>query len=127
MELITLVAMAAIAEYLFFTVRTGGARVRVGLPAPQTSGNEEFERYFRVQQNTLEQLVVFLPALFAAGWYANTVFAVVVGVAFIVGRMMYYVAYVESPEKRTAGMLITFLANGALLLGAIVGALLSLF
>ena len=57
MALVALVAMLAIAEYLYFTVQVGRARVRTGVKAPAVSGVDEFERYFRVQQNTIEQLV----------------------------------------------------------------------
>ena len=88
-------------------------------------GDEKFERVFRVQQNTVEQLVIFLPSILAAGFFANEIFAAVVGVAFIVGRGLYFVGYTQNPEKRGMGMIITFGANVALLLGGIVGALLA--
>ncbi|MCZ6711524.1 MAG: MAPEG family protein [Gammaproteobacteria bacterium] len=126
MALVTLVAMLALAEYLFFTIQVGRARGRTGVQAPAVSGVEEFERYFRVQQNTVEQLVIFLPALFAAGWFASSMFATIVGVAFIVGRGLYYMNYTQDPDKRGVGMIITFGANVALLLGAFVGALFTL-
>lgn len=126
MALVTLVAMLALAEYLFFTIQVGRARGRTGVQAPAVSGVEEFERYFRVQQNTVEQLVIFLPALFAAGWFASSMFAAIVGVAFIVGRGLYYMNYTQDPDKRGVGMIITFGANVALLLGAFVGALFTL-
>ena len=126
MGLVTLVAMLAVAEYLFFTVQVGRARVRTELKAPAVSGVEEFERYFRVQQNTVEQLVIFLPSLFAAGWFLSDVFAAVVGIAFIVGRGLYYLGYTQDPETRGMGMIISFGANAALLVGGFVGALLAL-
>ena len=126
MALVTLVAMLAVLEYLFFTVQVGRARVRTGLKAPAVTGVDEFERYFRVQQNTVEQLVIFLPSLFAAGFFLSDVFAAVVGVAFIAGRGLYYVGYTQDPEKRGIGMIISFGANAALLLGGLVGAFLSL-
>lgn len=126
MALVTMVAMLALAEYLFFTVQVGRARVRTDMKAPAVSGVEEFERYFRVQQNTVEQLVIFLPSLFAAGWFANSIYAMVVGVAFIVGRGIYYMNYTRDPDTRGVGMIITFGANVALLLGGFVGALLAL-
>ena len=126
MALVTLVAMLALAEYLFFTIQVGRARGRTGVQAPAVSGVEEFERYFRVQQNTVEQLVIFLPALFAAGWFASSMFATIVGVAFIVGRGLYYMNYTQDPDKRGVGMIITVGANVALLLGAFLGALFTL-
>ena len=126
MALVTLVAMLAVAEYLFFTVQVGRARVRTGVKAPAVSGNEEFERYFRVQQNTVEQLVIFLPSLYASGLLMSDIFAAVVGLAFIAGRGMYFTGYTRDPEARGMGMIISFGANAALLLGGLVGALIAL-
>jgi glutathione S-transferase len=126
MALVALVAMLAIAEYLYFTVQVGRARVRTGVKAPAVSGVDEFERYFRVQQNTIEQLVIFLPSLLVAGRFASPIFAAVVGAAFIVGRGIYYMSYTQDPDTRGLGMIISFGANAALLLGGLVGALLHL-
>jgi len=39
------------------------ARRRSRIRAPAVTGADDFERAFRVQQNTLEQLVLFVPAL----------------------------------------------------------------
>ena len=126
MELVILVLLLAIAEYLFFTVQVGRARGRTELKAPAVSGDDEFERYFRVQQNTIEQLMIFVPSLIATGMFLSTVFAAVVGIAFIVGRAVYYVGYTQDPEKRGIGMIITFGSNVVLLLSGLVGVLLEL-
>ena len=126
MELVILVLLLAIAEYLFFTVQVGRARGRTELKAPAVSGDDEFERYFRVQQNTIEQLMIFVPSLIATGMFLSTVFAAVVGIAFIVGRAVYYVGYTQDPEKRGMGMIITFGSNVVLLLSGLVGVLLEL-
>jgi glutathione S-transferase len=90
MELVAVVVALALIEYLFFVYQVGRARLRCGVPAPKTSGHEEFERYYRVQQNTLEQLVVFLPAIWLAGWYADVYAAAILGLGFVLGRAMYY-------------------------------------
>ena len=90
------------------------------------AGDDEFERYFRVQQNTVEQLVIFLPSVFAAGMFLSDVFAAVVGLAFVAGRAVYYAGYTQDPESRGIGMIISFGANAALLVGGLVGALLAL-
>ncbi|MDH3642869.1 MAG: MAPEG family protein [Gammaproteobacteria bacterium] len=126
MALVALVAMLAVAEYLFFTVQVGRARVRTGVTAPAVTGADEFERYFRVQQNTVEQLVIFLPSLVVSGMFLSDVFAAVVGVAFVIGRAVYYAGYTQDPESRGIGMIISFVANAALLLGGLVGAVLAL-
>jgi hypothetical protein len=59
----SLVTIASLILYLSVIINVGRARVKYKIPAPQTSGDPDFERVFRVQQNTLEQLVLFLPAL----------------------------------------------------------------
>ena len=122
MALVTFVAMLAVAEYFYFTIQVARARGRTGLLAPAVTGVEEFERYFRVQQNTVEQLVVFLPSLFAAGWFVGEIFAATVGFAFIIGRGIYYVAYTRDPTSRRAGVIVSFGANAVLLLAGLLGA-----
>ena len=123
----TIIAMLALIEYFYFGIQVGAARSRTGVQAPAVSGNEEFERFFRAHQNTLEQLIIFLPALFAAAIYVHELYAVAAGVAFLVGRMLYFRTYSQDAEKRGPGMIITVLANFALVLGALIGALLAIF
>jgi glutathione S-transferase len=123
MAAVTAIAMLALIEYLYFGVEVGRARARSGLQAPAVTGDEHFERVFRAHYNTLEQLVVFLPALFAAGYYVHELYAVAAGVAFLVGRAMYFRSYVADPARRAPGMLITMAASIALVVGALLGAL----
>ena len=85
------------------------------------SGDEGFERLFRVQQNTLEQLIVFVPASFAFAQFVSPVWAPILGVIFIVGRFLYAAEYVKEPKTRTLGFALTFLPNAALLVGALIG------
>ena len=87
------------------------------------SGNEEFERFVRVQQNTLEQLVIFLPALWAAATVANPFYACAAGLLYIIGRGLYARAYVREPASRTVGFVLTLLANLALIGAALWGAI----
>ena len=63
MEYVTLVSGLALLQYIAFGILVGKARGRYGVKAPAITGNDIFERYFRVQQNTLELLVVMLPAM----------------------------------------------------------------
>jgi uncharacterized membrane protein YecN with MAPEG domain len=126
MTLVAIIAAVALAEYGVFMIQCGQARGRLGVAAPATVGHPVFERYFRVQQNTIEQLVIFLPALFLFAWFVNTRWAVLFGLLFIVGRALYARGYVADPAKRGPGFLCTVIANTALLLGGIVGALVAL-
>jgi hypothetical protein len=82
-----------------------------------------FERYFRVQMNTLEQLVLFLPAIVLFGRYLSAPIAAALGALFIVGRALYFQGYVRSPGKRHFGFGLSFFPNVALLVGALVGVL----
>ena len=63
MELVAIVIGLALVQYVYFTLRCGQTRGRLGIPAPATTGAPEFERRLRVQENTIEQLVIFVPAL----------------------------------------------------------------
>jgi glutathione S-transferase len=127
MEYVTLIAMLALVQYLFFGMMVGRARGMAGIQAPQVTGDPEFERVFRAHYNTLEQLVVFVPALFAGGYYGSELAAVAAGVVYLVGRTLYFRAYVRDPGARGPGMLLTFAANAVLVVMALVGALVRAF
>ncbi len=85
------------------------------------SGDEAFERAFRVQMNTVEQLVITLPALWISGYYFSANIAAALGLLFFLGRVLYRVGYMKDPKKRGPGMMIGFLANVALVLTALWG------
>jgi glutathione S-transferase len=125
MKLVSLVAALALVEYAVFVIQAGQARGRCGVPAPATTGHPVFERYLRVQQNTVEQLVIFLPALFICAHFASEVAAAAIGLVFILGRALYARRYVLDPAKRGPGFFLTLASNFLLLLGGIVGILLS--
>ena len=100
----------------------GMQRVRTGVVAPAISGNEVFERYFRVHYNTMEQLIIFIPAILLFGNYISSNWAAGLGVVFIIGRFVYLKLYVNNPKKRGIGFGLTLLPNLILLLGGIGGA-----
>ena len=122
MALVAIVAALALLEYVVILMATGRARGRFGVPAPATTGNPSFERYFRVQQNTIEQLVIFIPSLYLFAGFVNANAAAGLGVVFILGRVVYARGYVEDPAKRGPGFLLTFVPNLLLLLGGLIGA-----
>jgi len=122
MELVVIVALLALIEYWVFLILTGQARGRFGVAAPATSGHPVFERYFRVQMNTLEQLALFLPGLGAFAWMVSPRWAAALGVLFIAGRAIYARGYIQDPAKRGPGFLMTLTANAILVFGGLVGA-----
>lgn len=122
MEWIAIVSVLALIEYMWLGLRVGNARQEYEVVAPATTGHPIFERHYRVQMNTLEQLVVFLPALWLFGRYVSGGIAALIGLVFIAGRAIYAVAYVADPASRSLGFGLTFLANVVLLLGALAGA-----
>jgi len=121
MPYVHLVIMLALVEFLVFGWAVGKARGRYKVPAPATAGNEVFERYYRVQMNTLEQLIIFVPAMLLFGRYLSPYVAAGLGVLFIIGRAVYFRGYVRAPEGRHFGFGLSAIPNVILLIGAIVG------
>lgn len=126
MELVAIVTALALLQVFVFAIQVGQARVKHGVNAPATSGPPEFERVFRVHENTVEQLIIFVPSLwlFATYWRADV--AAALGVVFIIGRQIYRSAYIGDPAKRSAGFSIGAIAMTILLLGGLVGAVMAM-
>lgn len=122
MALSSIVCMLALIEFIFFGMMVGKARGTFGVQAPATSGHEQFDRRYRVHYNTLEQLVVFVPALFGFAWFVSDLWAAGIGAVFVVGRGLYARLYIADPAGRGPGFLLSFVANVVLVLGTIVGA-----
>ena len=90
--------------------------------APATTGDPMLERYFRVQQNTLERMAAVLPAMWLFAFYVSPLGAAGIGLVFFVGRIVYLRGYVADPAKRGPGFGLGVLAEAVLLLGALGGA-----
>jgi glutathione S-transferase len=126
MPLVHLVIALALVEFFLFCVAVARARTRYNIPAPATTGNDVFERYFRVQMNTLEQLVIFVPSVLLFARYVNVYGAAGLGVVFLIGRALYFQGYVKAPQARHVGFILSVVPNLALLIGAIIGAIVAL-
>jgi uncharacterized MAPEG superfamily protein len=123
MPYVHIVIGLALVQFLFFGFLVGKARGTYNVPAPATTGNEMFERYFRVQMNTLELLVLFLPAILIFAFYMSPVVAAGLGVVYLIGRQIYLYSYVKEPKSRSLGYALSMLPILVLVLGAIFGAI----
>ncbi len=97
---IHLVILFALLQLIFFMVQVGKARATYGVKAPATTGNENFERYYRVQMNTIETSVVFIPAILLASQYWSPYLMAAMGLIYLIGRILYFEAYING-KKRT--------------------------
>jgi glutathione S-transferase len=121
MTLVSLTILLAVLEFMVLGGMVGYARGKYGVKAPATSGNEMFERHFRVHYNTLEQLIVFIPAVVIFAQTVSETWAAILGVVYVVSRVLYAIGYVADPKKREIGSLLTAVANVPLVLGALYG------
>jgi glutathione S-transferase len=118
---VSLVTIAALILFFVVTINVGRARVKYGVKPPEMSGEPAFERVLRVQQNTLEQLVLFLPALWIFAIFVQPNAAAIIGAVWIFGRILYAWGYYQAAEKRGPGFGISSLATIVLLLGSLWG------
>ena len=121
MNYVDLVAMLAVAQLIFFAILVGRARGRHGVKAPAVTGHELFERAYRVQMNTLELMVAFLPVLYVASKYWPATWVAGAGAVYLVGRLVYWRSYVAAPASRSLGFALSMLPILALLIAALGG------
>ena len=121
-----LVTALALLLYQATALLVGRARFQHKVMPPAVSGPPEFERVLRVQQNTLEQLVFFLPALWLAALFGSLQLASLLGFIWVGGRVAYAVGYIQAPEKRGPGFGISFLSSIILLVMGLAGAITAL-
>jgi uncharacterized membrane protein YecN with MAPEG domain len=122
MAYVDIVTVLAVLQFIVFGFQVGGAREKYGVKAPAIAGNETFERLFRIQQNTLEQLIGLIPGIYLFSRYFNPLWAAALGAVYLAGRQIYAAAYVKDPSKRTLGFGLSFLPMAVLLIGGLVGA-----
>jgi glutathione S-transferase len=123
---VALIILLALIEYFVFGALVGRARGKYGVVAPAVTGHPRFERFFRVHQNSLEQLIVFIPAVWLFGLYLSALWAAIVGAIFLAARVLYAVGYVAAPERRGMGAGLSFLTEIVLVIGALVGVIRSI-
>ena len=116
-------ALATLATVLllFLTAfNVGRARMKYGVAAPATSGHPQFDIAFRIQMNTIEGAIMFLPALWICALAFSATWATALAGLWLIGRVWYAIAYTRSPKTRGGGFVSSMLAFGALtVLGSI--------
>lgn len=127
MELVTIIIALALIEYSVFGILVGRARGKYGIDAPAVSGDPIFERYYRVQQNTLELLILFIPGILMFAQYVRADVAAGLGLIFVIGRILYLRAYIADPKSRGLGYALSFVPALILIIGGLIGAAMNLF
>jgi glutathione S-transferase len=122
MPYVHIVTALALLQFVWFGMKVSQARERYGVKAPAIAGNDVFERHFRVQQNTLELVVILVPGLYLFSNYFNPLLAVALGVIYLIGREVYARGYVKDPAKRSAGFGLSALPTLILIFGGVIGA-----
>lgn len=123
MQLTAWVTIASLVVYIWMMINVGRARGKFNVKAPEMNGPPEFMSAVRVQGNTVEQMPIFLPALWMCALFLGDLWAAAGGVLWIVGRILYALGYYKDPSKRMLGFAVTTTANYALLIGTAVGLL----
>ena len=107
--------------FFYMGVNVSKMRGKHGIKAPAMTGHDEFERAVRVQMNTMEGAIAFLPALWIAAIWFGGIIPPLAGFVWVVGRAIYMVGYMAAPEKRETGFTIQVLALAVLVVLAVWG------
>lgn len=115
------VTVLVVLFYFFIATRVPLARRKFNVRLPAISGHPDFERVFRVHQNTLEWMPIFLPSLWLCAIYLSDVAAAALGLVWIFARTLYYIGYAKQVEKRLPGFAIQSTVCVLLVIGSIAG------
>jgi len=121
MELVYFMIMLALLEYVAMAALVGRAREKFGILAPTMTGHPDFERVIRVHLNTLENLIIFVPAVWIFASYVSALWAAILGFVFVVARAVYAIGYLRAAEKRSIGAAVTGLVDLVLVVGGLIG------
>ena len=126
MEYSAIITLLVVLQLLIFTMLVGKSRQATGVKAPAITGDPIFERYFRVHQNSLENAVVLLPAMWVFNMYWDPRIGAGLGLVYVISRFIYLRGYVADPAKRGKGFGLGFLCELALVIGGLIGAVMAL-
>ncbi len=123
MEMVAIITALALIQFVLFGILVGRMRAKHGVSAPEIVGDPEFMRTFRIHQNTMEQLVVFVPSLWMFAHFSDPKWGAGIGLIYIAARFVYYLDYLKDPKARGRGFGIGFVAIAVLLVGGVAGAI----
>ncbi|MCH8279023.1 MAG: MAPEG family protein [Proteobacteria bacterium] len=127
MEAVVIVTALALIQFVVFGIQVSRIRGKSGIKAPTMTGSPELDRMFRVHVNTMEQLVLFIPALWLYAYYVNPLWAAGIGLVYVIGRFIYRAAYLKDPSNRALGFALSFLPSAVMLVWVMVDAAKSYF
>jgi len=113
--LTSLATLLVMLTYFWTLWLVGNARKQFGVKAPAVTGHEQFERCFRVQNNTIEQMFLLFPVMWLCAFWVNDLYAAIGGAVWCVGRILYGIGYMKNPASRAVGFYITALPAMAML------------
>jgi glutathione S-transferase len=117
-RLTALVTLATVFLHFMIAWGVGRARGKYGIKAPAVSGNVDFERVYRVQMNTLETTMMFLPALWLYAAFVSGQWAAALGAVWVAARVWYALAYAQDAARRGPAFGLSMLVVGVLSVGA---------
>ncbi len=120
---VAIVTVLVLLFYVWTAVTVGRGRGKYAIAAPAMTGHPEFERAVRVQSNTLEWMVVFLPSMWMFAAYVQPTIAACLGLIWIGGRVLYARGYMQDPKNRSTGFMVQMAATAIALFGALIGAI----
>jgi len=116
-----LTTLTALLLYFVVTLNVARAHGKFNIYPPAMTGHPDFERVYRVQMNTLEQLAFFLPSLWLFAIFLSPALASLFGAIWIIGRILYAIGYYRVAAKRSSGFIIAMFGSTALWVGAAYG------
>jgi len=126
MEYVAIVIVLALLQYFVFGLLVGRARGKFNVHAPAVTGHPVFERYYRVHQNTLELMIMFIPAIVLFGYWVRPDLGAGIGFVYVIGRAIYLQAYINDPARRGLGFGLSILPILIMLIGGGIAAIVSL-
>jgi glutathione S-transferase len=121
MLLTAAVTLLAILIAIGTAILVARTRRTTGIQPPVMTGDPRLDRALRVQGNTVEGFIVFLPALWLAALYFQGWVPPVIGLAWCLGRIAYAVGYMSDASRRHIGFAICMFAVLILVVLAAIG------